>query len=228
MKHKKAPKKTRATKPKGVRWANKEHQPLRHVQYYFPKTIKNVSKRYVRALNKDQLEALKEQQAISNLPYPEQTLREFDRRILPGLREAKPDITQKEIKRARDDFRHVYTEERTQTVLRAPEIITILMGWINEGTLKQNKKTKKYILTKKQKLNLLSDDFDELEIEAALELVNESAESAERRATAAAIFEIEKSFSSTNSSNTSSSSNSNSNSNEWKFKSIMKTLKGKR
>jgi hypothetical protein len=219
--HNKPPKRNRTEKPKGVKWANIEGKaPLQHVQYYFPKLYKDASKRLLATLNNNQLEALKEQQPISTLPYPEQTLRSFNREILPKLLEAEPSMSKKAIKMARKDYMDAYTEDRTQEIFRAPALLTIMMDWVIKGTLR--KKRGEYKLTKKQKLDLLSEDYDELEIEIALDLLNKSGEEAERRARAAAEFAISRSISSNSSSN-----NSNSNS-EDNYKRIMKRLHGKR
>ncbi len=225
LRHKKPVKRAKTQKPKGVRWANIEVKaPLQHVQYYFPKLYADASKKLLATLNDDQLAALKEQQPISQLDRPAQTLRVFDREILPSLLEAEPTMTKKQIKMAREDFRAVYTDERTQEILRAPALLTIMMGWVINGTLKKGKKTGKYSLNKKQHLELLSEDYDDIEIEIALELLNESSESAERRAAAAAAFSISRSLSSSDSNN----SNRHSDSNDYKYRRIMKRLHGKR
>ncbi len=181
-------KRTRTEKPKGVRWTNKEGVgPLRHTQYYFPKLYSQVSKRYIASLNKNQLETLKEQQPISELPYPDQTLRTFNREVLPILKEDET-LTKKDIKAIREDYIQTYTEERTAELGRAPALLTILMDWVLMGKLNINKRTRHYKLSKKQELDLQSEDFSSEEISSALELLNSSLEAAEKRAKAAALF----------------------------------------
>lgn len=184
------PKRSRTVKPKGVKWANVEGKaPLQHVQYYFPKLRAHASKKYIESLNANQLEALYEQQPISELPYPEQTLRAFNREILPTLQEDET-LTKKNIKEIRKDYIAKYTEERTEEIMRAPLLLTTLTDWVLIGKLLINKKSREYKLTKKQILELQSEDFSMEEIELALDLLNQSVVAAEKRAKAAALFSV--------------------------------------
>lgn len=218
------PKRSRTVKPKGVKWANVENKaPLQHVQYYFPKLYKDASKKLLATLNSNQLDALQGQRSIMELPYPEQTLKVFDRQILPSMLETDPTMTKKQIKKARGDFGALYTDERTQEIFRAPALLTILMGWVIKGSLKKSKRSGNYVLTNKQRLELLSEDYDDLEIEIALDLLNQSSESAERRAKAAAAFAISRGHSSVSSNSSNSYSNS-----DPEYAKIMRRLHGKR
>lgn len=184
------PKRTRTAKPKGVKWVNKEGKaPLQHIQYYFPKQHTQVGKKYMESLNANQLEALYEQQPISELPYPAQTLRAFNREVLPTLQEDET-LTKKNIEEIRKDYMVRYTEERTEEIMRAPLLLTKLTDWVLIGKLLINKKSKEYKLTKKQIVELQSDDFSMEEIELALDLLNQSVVAAEKRAKAAALFSI--------------------------------------
>ncbi len=186
------PKRSRTAKPKGVKWANKEGKgPLQHVQYYFPKRLSQASKRYIQGLNTNQLETLKEQQPISELPYPEQTLKAFNREILPVLQEDAT-LTKKNIKAIRADYVDNYTQERAGELMKAPALLTLLTSWVLIGKLLINKRTKEYKLTKKQILELQSEDYNIEEIELAVDLLNQSVVAAEKRAKVAALFSVAK------------------------------------